>query len=133
MARTSRKSDTTGDALLSRPGRLIAGMLVGWTCPVCQRRMNSGASKRTGLQMDHLHPCSQGGGAVGNLIPLCGSCNASKRDATDLVGWLTTRLASVAGAKTTRGSKVLAPIVADQLTTLRDRLTATLTAEGIWS
>lgn len=130
MARTS---DTTGDALLSRPGRLIAGKLVGWRCPVCARKINSGGCKKTGLQMDHLHPCSQGGGAQGNLIVLCGSCNASKKDSTDLVEWLTARLKTVSGAKTTRGSRKLAPVVADQLTTLRDQITDALTKEGIWS
>lgn len=71
----------TGANLASRPERLAMGRLVGWACPVCSRRINSSGCSKRGLQVDHLHAHALGGSdEPGNLIPLCGQCNAAKRD-----------------------------------------------------
>ncbi len=133
MASAKRDHSTTGDALLSREGRLLAGLLVGWRCPCCDVRMNSGDCKKTGLQIDHVVPFAVGGNVIaGNLVPLCGACNASKSDSTDLIDWLERRLVAIGAYKTRRKHcKAEALRLAAELDRIRLELAATLVEAGI--
>lgn len=130
----ARSTKTTGSDLLVDEGRIIAGQLVGWRCPCCNKRIDRSACKRTQIQMDHWRPCALGGDAVveGNLIPLCGMCNAVKNDRVDHLGWIADAITAATGAKTTLGGQRKAPRVLARLLETRDALTAALKEAGIW-
>lgn len=129
--KSKRSSDTTGDALLVLPGRIIAGNIVKWRCPVCRRKMNRSSCKKAQIQMDHVKACSTGGGAEGNLAPMCGSCNASKRD-RDLAEWLPARMLKLGRSETITGARRAATNTLRKIEGIRDELTASLIEAGIW-
>lgn len=100
MSRTN-----TGDNLASRTERQDAGRLVGWRCPVCDRRINMTGCKVSQLQMDHLHASANGGSdAPGNLIPMCGQCNATK-NAHETVDGLARAIVKAGHVKTIAGAR----------------------------
>lgn len=128
---TARHYTTTGDALLSRKGRRIGFALVGGRCPVCRSRMAFDGDKKTGLTYDHVTAHAAGGGAEGNLVPMCASCNSSKRD-RDLSEWLPGRLVATGVASSPRGAARVAPRTEAALTDLAAKLHDELAAAGIW-
>lgn len=131
---TARSYETTGDELLCREGRIIAGLLAGWRCPCCGARMAIGHGPRAQwLTIDHVEAHANGGGVIGNLVPLCMSCNSSKRDAADLQSWAETRLVSIGDyASRNAWCRRAAARKAADILALRDALTAALTEAGIW-
>lgn len=131
-AQTARPADTTGDALLSRAGRLMGYFLVGKRCPVCRQRLTFDGDKKTGCTYDHVVPYAKGGAVVGNLIPMCASCNSSKQD-TDLEEWLPGRLVDTEVASTTRGAKRMVKAELKKIEDIRAELTAALIDADIWT
>jgi 5-methylcytosine-specific restriction endonuclease McrA len=126
-----RPSNSTGTALLSDRGRAVAAIFVGRRCPCCLKRFGRG--KRHEMQIDHLIPCAQGGHDLdANLIPLCGRCNASKRD-RDIITWLATWGARVGRttAKTRPGRERAAHKIAEGLRALAIELDDELRRQGV--
>jgi len=127
----ARDYTTTGTDLLSDEGRKVAFKIVDGRCPVCCRRMSRHGDKRTQLTLDHVVAHNNGGGAQGNLVPLCGSCNSSKRDA-DLDAWLPARLVKTGRATTIRGARRVAKRISAEVEEIRAELEARLREKGIW-
>jgi 5-methylcytosine-specific restriction endonuclease McrA len=132
-ATTKRSNETTGDALLSRKGRMIAHSLVAGRCPICGRKISvQCADRRKRLEIDHYVAHAAGGSRHGNLIAMCGSCNASK-GASAISEWLPGRLLRLNLASTLRGARRSTTLRLRKLEALRDELTAALIAAGIWA
>lgn len=132
-AEMARDWTTTGEDLLSDAGRRVAWHLAEGRCPVCDRRFYVGcADRKTNLTMDHVVAHANGGGCEGNLIPLCGSCNSSKRH-TPLDEWLPARLLKIGRARSARGAARATTNALARLEQLRADLTTALIAEGIWA
>lgn len=73
--RNARRGDAyTSPEYKAERRRVLAGVTV---CPECGRR----ATRRNPMTADHIVPRAHGGGAIGNLRPLCRECNA-RRGAT---------------------------------------------------
>jgi 5-methylcytosine-specific restriction endonuclease McrA len=127
---TQRNWTTTGEALMVRRHRLVAFDLCNRRCPVCARRMTMGTDKIAGLTIDHLIAWALlGGGDLGNLIPLCASCNSSKGK-RNLVAWLVKRMPAVRAtrAKTRAGILRAAAARADALVKLAADLKSAIEA-----
>lgn len=103
----------TGSNLATDPERLELGRLVDWRCPCCNARMSSNGAEDHGLTVDHVLAHIRGGSDLpGNLIPLCASCNSSKRDEL-LEEWLPKRMCAIHGKKRlSTGIKYAAPVAA---------------------
>lgn len=136
MGATTTKRDwtTTGAGLLSDAGRLVATDIVGRRCPVCGRRMYLGSSDRREIvTIDHLRAHHAGGSNdLGNLIPMCGSCNFSK-GARELLSWLPGRLVKTGAtkAKTASGQLRAAARCAAELEQIAHTLKLACEARGI--
>lgn len=131
MADTTRSNDSTGEALMSYDHRCVVFGLVKGRCPVCRGRMTAPWFARcyeTSMTIDHLEAYSSGGSnEIGNLIPLCASCNSSKC-ANELRDWLPGRLVErqVTSAQTLKGQLRFAAKVAAELKTLAREVAETL-------
>lgn len=130
---TQRSADSTGEALMSYDDRAVVWQLVGRRCPVCDCLMVApwmAFDRVSGLTIDHLVAYSEGGSnELGNLIPLCASCNSSKCAKT-LIEWLPGRMVATGAtkAKTASGQLRAAALMAQRLETLAAEIKAALTA-----
>jgi hypothetical protein len=136
----ARAAKTTGQDILKDAGRKIAGRLLDWRCPCCERRIDLSACKRRQLQMDHWVPCAAGGHELieGNLVVLCGQCNATKQDRVDHLavdGWIVKALNKARGKGrelTPKGATRAAKNAHARITAARDALTSKLVEVGVW-
>lgn len=133
----ARAAKTTGSDILKDAGRKIAGRLLDWRCPCCQRKINLSACKKSQLQMDHWHPCAAGGAELieANLVVLCGQCNATKQARVDhlgATGWIAAALRKARPKLTETGAGRAASYAFARLEVARESLTTQLVAVGVW-
>ena len=86
-----------GSNWIRKDKRLAIYLRDGLACAYC----GAAAEDRKPLSLDHLLPCSQGGGNhEGNLVTCCLSCNSRRQD-MPLSSWLAQELGADAGAVAT--------------------------------
>ena len=84
-----------GSKWIRKDKRLAIYLRDGMACAYCGGTVESTG---THLTLDHLLPCSDGGGNhEGNLVTSCLSCNSRRQD-TPLADWLSSELGNDAAA-----------------------------------
>lgn len=77
-----------GSKWIRQDKRLAIYLRDGLACAYCGATPDSMADRSDVLSLDHLVPCSQGGGNhEGNLVTCCQTCNSRRQD-MDLSAWL---------------------------------------------
>lgn len=111
-----------GTDLASDCERIACGQLVGWRCPICNRKMTRAHARSSRfLNIDHLIAHTLGGSnKPGNLIPLCARCNSYKNGHPLVKGLALAVLASSKTLSTEAGAtrRVIRTDLVDRLVTL---------------